>query len=200
MWSEITHEASEWKRRNNRELKRWFSDGLSACGVFWASMVTCQHLIGTFGIYASSPLPLVSLAGFGSVATSGTITFALAPLLAAKISDSPGPKQLESNSLVGSVLITTASYAALERNSFRTAFPSELLTIGAYARVRGSIAATTAAAGAGQRRRIQQLGRRFGCHHCGYRPLSNLAGRVKFIADHMYVNIPCSFNLFFRLC
>jgi hypothetical protein len=30
--------------------------------------------------------------------------------------------------------------------------------------------------------------------------LSNLAGRVKFIADHMYVNIPCSFNLFFRLC
>ena len=29
------------------------------------------------------------------------------------------------------------------------------------------------------------VGKLHGCHHCGYRPLLNLQGRVKYIADHM---------------
>eukprot|EP01032_Pedospumella_encystans_P024230 gene24230-27411_t len=48
--------------------------------------------------------------------------------------------------------------------------------------LRSSIVSNSPVASDSQRRRIQQMGKRFGCHQCGNRQLLNNKG---FIADHM---------------
>jgi hypothetical protein len=69
---------------------------------------------------------------------------------------------------------------------FRTVFPSSSITLGAYANtrsmMRSSIISNSAIASEAQRKRIQAMGKRFGCHQCGSRQL--LSKKV-FIADHM---------------
>lgn len=69
---------------------------------------------------------------------------------------------------------------------FRTVFPSSSITHGAYANtrsmMRSSIVSNSAVASDAQRKRIQALGRRFGCHQCGSRQVFAKKG---FIADHM---------------
>lgn len=79
-----------------------------------------------------------------------------------------------------------AAYIALEGGMFRTVFPSSSISLGAYANtrstMRSSIISNSAIASEAQRKRIQEMGRRFGCHQCGNR---QLLSRKTFIADHM---------------
>jgi hypothetical protein len=79
-----------------------------------------------------------------------------------------------------------SAYLVLEGGMFRTVFPSSSISLGAYANtrstLRSSIVSNSAVASEAQRRRIQQLGRRFGCHQCGSRQLFS---KGTFIADHM---------------
>ena len=79
-----------------------------------------------------------------------------------------------------------SAYMVLEGGLFRTSFPSSSISLGAYANTRStfrsSIISNSPVASESQRRRIQQLGRRFGCHQCGSRQIFSKRG---FIADHM---------------
>ncbi len=85
-------------------------------------------------------------------------------------------------------IVTAVSYLALERNFFRTSLPSSILARGVYARWGASVLASSDIATSSQKLKIQTLGRLYGCHHCGYRPFTNIGGRVKYIADHMPPN------------
>lgn len=78
------------------------------------------------------------------------------------------------------------TFLLLEQGAFRTVFPSSILTLGVFANnanmLRRSVVSTSAIATESQRAKIQKLGKRFGCHHCGSR---QLFAKEVFIADHM---------------
>ena len=77
-----------------------------------------------------------------------------------------------------------ATFVALGGRFWRLS-PSSLANLGALAdTARGSLPATLAYATRAEREMIQTLGRRFGCHSCGARPLLRGAGSLSFIADH----------------
>jgi len=77
-------------------------------------------------------------------------------------------------------------FAVLEQGLFRTAFPSSVIVPGVFSnahnRFHRSVLSTSEVATESQRLKIQNLGRMFGCHHCGSRQLFS---RKSFIADHM---------------
>ena len=90
-------------------------------------------------------------------------------------------------SALTAALLGGACFAALGGRSLTCFSPSGLAHLGALANTaRGSLPATLAYASRAEREAIQQLGRRFGCHSCGARPLGPLrkSGAVLFHADH----------------
>ena len=95
-------------------------------------------------------------------------------------------KAVSSKDVVRRTAIGLSLYTVLEGGLFRTTFPSSSIALGAYANtrssLRSSIVSNSPVANEGQRRRIQQMGKRFGCHQCGNRQL--FTNKV-FIADHM---------------
>jgi hypothetical protein len=158
----------------------------TSVGIFYLSMLAFQRIVGMMSIHAGSPFPLTVLAGFGAVAMSSSITHIISPSLSNELSSSSHhTPRLKVGDVVRNSFVGMACYIALERNAFMTALPSSVLTTGVYARLAGSIRATSEVATQAQRRAVQRFGRMYGCHHCGYRPLADLTGRVKYIADHM---------------
>lgn len=77
-------------------------------------------------------------------------------------------------------------FILLEQSAFRTALPSSVIAPGVYSNsfnmLRRSVRATSEATTEAQRKLIQSIGKRYGCHQCGSRQL--LSGKV-FIGDHM---------------
>lgn len=64
--------------------------------------------------------------------------------------------------------------------------PSSLTTLGSFARTFQSLPATFKYASPSERIKIEQLGRKVGCHTCGSRKIfSRGKNGIKFIADHM---------------
>lgn len=155
----------------------------STVGLFYLSLLTFQRFMGLV-LHAGHPLPLVATAGFGAVFMSNGISQSLGPGLASALLDVKS-RHLEKDELMRKTLLGTLSFAGLERNLFKTALPSSIITKGVYARPGGSVRATGDAATQAQRKWIQRMGKLHGCHHCGFRPVLDLAGRHKFIADHM---------------
>lgn len=84
------------------------------------------------------------------------------------------------------LLLGVGIFAILEQSSFRTALPSSVIAPGVYSNsinmMRRSVRATSEATTEAQRRLIQVIGRRHGCHQCGSRQLFS---RKRFIGDHM---------------
>jgi len=95
-------------------------------------------------------------------------------------------QSLSTKDIVRRTVLGLSTYTILEGGLFRTTFPSSSIALGAYANtrsmLRSSIISNSPVASDSQRRRIQQMGKRFGCHQCGNRQLLNNKG---FIADHM---------------
>jgi hypothetical protein len=64
--------------------------------------------------------------------------------------------------------------------------PSSLTTLGSFARTFHSLPATVKYASPSERIKIEQIGRKVGCHTCGSRKIfSRGKNGIKFIADHM---------------
>eukprot|EP01038_Epipyxis_sp_PR26KG_P005957 gene5957-8210_t len=82
-------------------------------------------------------------------------------------------------SIVGSTLLGLSIYGILERKGFQTAFPMNILKKGVYGR---SIPTQNIVATLNERMKIQELGKKFGCHQCGSK---QRISAQKFIADHM---------------
>lgn len=95
-------------------------------------------------------------------------------------------QSLSTKDMVRRTILGLSTYTILEGGLFRTTFPSSSIALGAYANtrsmLRSSIISNSPVASDSQRRRIQQMGKRFGCHQCGNRQLLSNKG---FIADHM---------------
>lgn len=95
-------------------------------------------------------------------------------------------KNLADKEILGKLIIGMGVFMLIEQGLFRTTFPSSVITPGVFSnfhqRSIASVLATSDVATQSQRLKIQQLGKIYGCHHCGSRQL--LSQKV-FIADHM---------------
>ena len=95
-------------------------------------------------------------------------------------------KEVSMKEVVRRSALGMSAYMVLEGGMFRTVFPSSSIELGAYANtrntLRSSIVSNSAIASESQRKRIQAMGRRFGCHQCGSRQIFT---KKVFIADHM---------------
>mmetsp|Transcript_1585 Transcript_1585/g.2620 ORF Transcript_1585/g.2620 Transcript_1585/m.2620 type:complete len:283 (+) Transcript_1585:70-918(+) len=156
---------------------------------FFALQIVCQRAIGTLGLHAGVHPLLVS--GIGTVLSGASLyatnyCYEISSLL------SPGRHgywsqvsyvDIFDKNVIRRTVIGLSFFLALEGRLGRTSFPSNSISLGAYAQqfrvLSRSVASNSKAATELQRAKIQLLGKRFGCHQCGTK-WSN-----KFIADHM---------------
>jgi hypothetical protein len=151
--------------------------------IFWGTLSASQRLLGSLNYYSSRRWTF--LVGVGVVGTCSAITHQLTAL----IHEYQGHPRLSTTELEYRTLLTVTIFALLERHAFQTAFPSSVITIGAYAKrkyfpqwARGSVISTSPTATPAQRFAVNRLGRSHGCHQCGSR---QVVGWKSFIADHM---------------
>jgi hypothetical protein len=160
---------------------------------FYALTNVFQRVAGMLTLHSGRPFLLRSGFGLASVAASAAFSHKLQDLAI------PPPKQFlkrrtsrdEQNAMLRMTMMTMSIYALLERKSFNTLIPSSVISLGIFARpglpfnlipfLKGAVPATGPVATEAQRARIQKLGRRFGCHHCGSKQFFS---KAVFIADH----------------
>lgn len=115
----------------------------------------------------------------------GVATVAAASIAAVKVGDAVAGETQRGPSPTAAIVGATC-FLALGGRFWRLS-PSGLANVGALAdTARGSLPATLKYATKYERETIQELGRRFGCHSCGARPLLRRSGpnALSYIADH----------------
>ena len=145
---------------------------LGQCLMLRLGVTTATRVVG---------LPLVpALCGAGTVSVASTLSLRAADAASSRLSTRRARPLHE----VGSTFATAAIGLVLFRltsGRFWALSPSCVTGLGAFSRTKGgSIAASLAYATTAERKLIQQLGRKFGCHSCGVRSVG-----IRFNADHM---------------
>lgn len=143
-----------------------------------------QRLAGSFSIHSGRPFILTRVISAVSTAASCLISVELQELLVSSLEDDK-LASIRKKEAFGRVIPNLLTYYSLERRSFLTAIPSSVIAVGVHAQqnfyaVRGSVVSTDKVATAGQRKLVQLMGKKFGCHQCGSKYLNKI-----FIADHM---------------
>lgn len=78
--------------------------------------------------------------------------------------------------------LSNQQFRSDEIRVFIVFMPTDLCRVGAFAVE--SLSASESYAHATQRRLLQQIGRRYGCHHCGARQGALFSRNIEFIGDH----------------
>eukprot|EP00605_Chrysophyceae_sp_TOSAG23-4_P000761 GSChrysophyteH1.ASY1.ANO1.850.1 assembled CDS len=188
-----------------------YSRSVVITGLFWSSSVLLKRVVGAIGVHAGRSYPFTVCVGL----LSTSISTLIAHYNADGIMEIPAyynvPKIEKLEQVLGSrskkwktpsfwnkseqskvdakkFYLTLLIFISLERRGFRTALPSSLLTVGAYAPnalshpFTNGVATYHPVATTAQRYTMQRLGSVHGCHHCGNR---QTLLRMPFIADHM---------------
>ena len=144
-----------------------------ACTLWATQLVVAPALRLTTGSRTLGMRLAPNALGVAAVAVGSCAALAAAD--AARDSAREGRRRLPAST----ALAGTACFVLLG-GRFWALSPSSFTTLGTFANTaRGSLPATLSYATSEQRARIQELGRRFGCHTCGRR------WRTRFNADHM---------------
>ena len=200
---------------NKRHQQTLQSVGALTCS-FYLLTNAFQRAAGAISFHSGKPFLLTAAAGFVSTTASCILTkdfhdFAVESKLFGASGSGSTPRTGYGNWLslsqptnrrattdeekVRHALVGMGLFSFFERRYFLTALPSSVITLGAYAQRnmlvtpygRGYVPATDVAATDKQRRMIQFLGKRFGCHQCGSRQIFaslSSSGTSSFIADH----------------
>lgn len=171
---------------------------------FYLSQLVAQRIFMTFKIH--SGLPKLIISSIGLVTTVSSLCLSQVVEYGLRVETDnfgtglpshqrrlpwPFSNQRPSKAFIQDHLTRLAlglgMFVVLEQSLFRTVFPSSLIRTGVYANAfnyrRMSIPSLSEVVSEAQRKKIQALGRRFGCHHCGDRQWFK-RGSV-FIGDHM---------------
>jgi hypothetical protein len=164
-----------------------FATSMSPIGLFYATTQIGQRLGGALGRYyggKGSGIAGLAIVTASSVAAQAIKTRYVDPILTGRTS-----KPTPSRELLHRTYLSLICFLALGLKSFDAVLPSSVITLGSFAKwpnlpssIRGAVDATSDVATSGQRMRIQQLGRLYGCHHCGSKQMFS---SKNFIADHM---------------
>ena len=161
------------------EVARFAAAGFAYVSICVASQGVQLHVLHVHGGMRFAPTLL------------GSLTVSIASMTAVAVGNAAAGTahhQLSLPSPTAAVLGLTL-FTALGGRCWRLS-PSSLVDLGAHARTHlGSLPATLAYAGRAERKTIQALGRRYGCHSCGVRPwpwqtLGRGPGSLAFNADH----------------
>lgn len=192
-----------FKYNHNREVSAFlkdqgtqkkFTECLSRGSLFWMSMIVFQRAIGTLKCHAGIPSPFTFVLGSTVVASSDYFSKSFGLNLNSQLWGDNGHSQPNTNrgnfklkpkEILANSCLTLCLFALLERNMFKTALPSSIISRGAFARNLASVKATSDVASSSQRAHIQLFGKKFGCHHCGSKKMGAMMFRDGFIADHM---------------
>jgi len=195
--------------RKNDDALEVLKDCALASGAFWMCQNALQTVAGFIGIHSGRSLPILcSLGLLSTIASTSASMLVLdwtrkssswnwsfaspnskhSSIFPFSVPSLPLPfsektSQASAKLQATRVMLGVGIFCMLELQGFKTALPSSIITTGVFARNRGSILATSEVATSAQRVRIQQLGWRHGCHHCGSRQV--LSFDRTFIADHM---------------
>lgn len=159
---------------------------------FWGTHNCLQRLCGSV-LNLHSGCPLICTILFGILSFTLSFFFSYYALEVWKLSDPRMSLEFDSkisskialnSSFQRKALLAFALFWHMEGKMLTTAIPSSLLCVGVFAnRMKGSIPALTIRASSKQRSLIQDLGKKYGCHHCGSKQWFVKSSR--FIADHM---------------
>lgn len=179
---------------------------------FWATTSTMQRILGRMSIHGGRNGYITALGGISSYALCSLMSYDISNRLTSHLNEylsrsavdqSPSNSWMSllpisgqdrfqrytpptSKELIKHTLAGLATFSILEQRAFRTLLPSSVLTLGVFANTLysniHSVPTTTELTTESQRKAIQKIGRRIGCHHCGSR---QLLSRDNFIADHM---------------
>ncbi len=194
---------------NKRHQQTLQSVGVLTCS-FYLLTNAFQRAAGVVSLHSGKPFLLTAAAGLVSTTASCILarefhdSIALPRLFGGTSSALKGNggwlslpqtanqlRAAKDEDMVRNALVGVGMFSLFERRSFLTALPSSVITLGAYAQRnmlvtrygRGFVPATDVAATDKQRRMIQSIGQRFGCHQCGSRQMFT-KGVSSFIADH----------------
>ena len=191
--------------KNKRHQQTLQSVGVLTCS-FYLLTNAFQRVAGVMSLHSGKPFLLTAATGFISTTASCILardfhdTIVLPKLTGTKTSTSfvfslKTTSRQKDEDMVQNALVGVSLFSLFERRNFLTALPSSVITLGAFAQRnmlvtrlgRGSVLSTDVAATEKQRRAIQTIGKRFGCHQCGSRQLFTSFGNIgisTFIADH----------------
>lgn len=190
------------------EITKFFSylkhhtDDIVRCGTlttsFWALQSIGQRVTGAIGLRGTSTSPGISCLGCALTALNLIVANKVLGIVEGR--NTVATKDNNKGKIVNQLIdrkdmiykLTTGLfiYYVTDRTNFRTSFPSSSITLGAFVGpnnlYRRSVPSSSIVATDLQRKRIQELGRKYGCHQCGSKELFKLGFNQKiFIADHM---------------
>jgi hypothetical protein len=181
-----------------RNEQRLMLDCFTITTSFWTLQNSLQRFFGAVGLHGRMPLFLNLFFGITGTSFAITTSHIVKDKINKKISrnkstihffekyDSYKTKNELKKENIRSILFGLSLFIIIERNSFRTVFPSSSISLGVLSKLgskfQRSIISTSIVATESQRKTIQSLGKKFGCHQCGSRQL--FSGK-QFIADHM---------------
>lgn len=193
--------------RNKRHQQTLHSVGVLTCS-FYLLTNAFQRVAGAMSLHSGKPFLLTAATGlisttascilardFHDTAVMPKLTGTSASASTSWLSLAKPTSRQKDEDMVRNALVGVGLFSLFERRNFLTALPSSVITLGAFAQRnmlvsrlgRGSVLSTDVAATEKQRRAIQTIGKRFGCHQCGSRQLftsSSNNGISSFIADH----------------
>lgn len=151
--------------------------GVAASGVTYMAVCAASQLaqLSLLGVHTGHRV-MPTLLGVTTVAVASAASVLVGDVVAGVSRRHASPT---------AALVGVACFIGLGGRFWRLS-PSGLAHLGALSdTARGSLPATVAYATRAEREAIQALGRRFGCHSCGARPLSILRpAPFAFVADH----------------
>ena len=159
------------------------SGGITFIGTCTASQLAQKALLNihTGSRWIAGVRLVPSLLGACTIGAASVASVVVGEAVAGAIDDNQHLRRPHSHASVTAVL-GAACFLGFGGRFWRLS-PSGLADLGALANTaRGSLPATLAYATKAEREAMQVLGRRFGCHSCGARPL--FGSTVKYIADH----------------
>lgn len=189
---------SNWSLRNE-EIKSKIISGAVISSLFYTFQILLQGIHWSLRIHAGLPKIVTLPVGLTSTVLSLSLSQTAEFLLRQQSNDytqwdltSTRRRRLKLSTSeivsdqVSRLVLGLGFFMLLEQSSFRTSLPSSVIRPGVYAnflnRHQRSIVATSEIVSEVERRKMQVLGRLYGCHHCGDRQL--FVPKV-FIGDHM---------------
>jgi hypothetical protein len=158
---------------------------------FYLLTNSIQRLAGVISIHSGKSPIATKTFGIASTAASCLLSREIQELLlptAGKGIKRSAFRLINSDGRISRAFLGFGVFSFLEKKSFMTAIPSSVIALGVHARnipflERGSVLSTNKVANQKQRKLIQVLGSRLGCHQCGSKQF--FKRNRNFIADHM---------------
>ena len=186
--------------KTESSAKMWFKEKKSALfdqhmpvrmGIltlsFYILTNSLQRFAGVLSIHGGQPF--LAKGAFGIVSTTACCLLSreIQELILPVRTYTPSMKLSQgekgTQNLLRRASLSVGVFSLLEKKSFLTALPSSVLSIGVHAVRNGKVLSTNPVANERQRKMIQILGKRLGCHQCGRKQLFDV--NKGFIADHM---------------